>query len=125
MINIAMLSYHTCPLAILGGKNTGGMNVYVRELTRFLGQEGVHADVFTRMGYGDEVEEIQDLFLAGRKDEAIKRVPLSLVEDVAMVGPIDKVREELEHKWRKTCMTTLLVNGNPDHLRLVADLVNG
>ena len=43
-----MLSYHTCPLAILGGKNTGGMNVYVRELTRFLGQEGVHADVFTR-----------------------------------------------------------------------------
>ena len=48
MINIAMLSYHTCPLAILGGKNTGGMNVYVRELTRFLGQEGVHADVFTR-----------------------------------------------------------------------------
>jgi len=48
LINIAMLSYHTCPLAILGGKNTGGMNIYVRELTRFLGQEGVHADVFTR-----------------------------------------------------------------------------
>lgn len=47
-MNIAMLSYHTCPLAILGGKNTGGMNVYVRELTRFLGQEGVHVDVFTR-----------------------------------------------------------------------------
>jgi D-inositol-3-phosphate glycosyltransferase len=33
-----MLSYHTCPLAILGGKDTGGMNVYVRELTRYLGQ---------------------------------------------------------------------------------------
>jgi len=47
-MNIAMLSYHTCPLAILGGKNTGGMNVYVRELTRFLGREGVHVDVFTR-----------------------------------------------------------------------------
>ena len=47
-MNIAMLSYHTCPLAILGGKNTGGMNVYVRELTRYLGQVGVHVDVFTR-----------------------------------------------------------------------------
>jgi len=32
MLNVAMLSYHTCPLAILGGKDTGGMNVYVREL---------------------------------------------------------------------------------------------
>lgn len=47
-MNIAMISYHTCPLAILGGKNTGGMNVYVRELTRFLGRVGVHVDVFTR-----------------------------------------------------------------------------
>jgi F420-dependent oxidoreductase-like protein len=84
-----------------------------------------HANLFARMGYGDAVEEIQDLFLAGRKDEAIKRVPLALVEDVAMVGPIDKVREELDEKWRKTCMTTLLVNGNPDHLRLVKDLVHG
>ena len=47
-MNIAMLSYHTCPLAVLGGKNTGGMNVYVRELTRFLGEVGIHVDVFTR-----------------------------------------------------------------------------
>src|SRR5690606_29757007 len=58
-----------------------------------------HANVFARMGYGDEVAEIQDLFLDGRKDEAFKRVPLALVEDVAMVGPIDKVREELDQKW--------------------------
>lgn len=47
-MNIAMISYHTCPLAVLGGKDTGGMNVYVRELTRFLGRRGVHVDVFTR-----------------------------------------------------------------------------
>ncbi|MDO9085714.1 MAG: glycosyltransferase [Anaerolineaceae bacterium] len=48
MINIAMLSYHTCPLATLGGKDTGGMNVYVHQLTRTLGKLGVHVDVFTR-----------------------------------------------------------------------------
>jgi D-inositol-3-phosphate glycosyltransferase len=43
-----MLSVHTCPLAVLGGKDTGGMNVYVRELSRELGRMGVAADVFTR-----------------------------------------------------------------------------
>ena len=48
MLRIAMISYHTCPLATLGGKDTGGMNVYVRELTRQLGQMGIHVDVFTR-----------------------------------------------------------------------------
>jgi D-inositol-3-phosphate glycosyltransferase len=48
MLRIAMLSYHTCPLAVLGGKDTGGMNVYVRELTRQLGRMGIHVDVFTR-----------------------------------------------------------------------------
>ncbi|KAF0107166.1 MAG: D-inositol-3-phosphate glycosyltransferase [Anaerolineaceae bacterium] len=47
-MNIAMLSYHTCPLATLGGKDTGGMNVYVRDLTTALGRMGVHVDVFTR-----------------------------------------------------------------------------
>ncbi len=65
-----MLSYHTCPLATLGGKDTGGMNVYVRELTRHLGQKGVAVDVFTRsqdehvphvlhdLGYGNRVVHI-------------------------------------------------------------------
>ena len=47
-MNVAMLSYHTCPLATLGGKDTGGMNVYVRDLTRQLGRMGIHVDVFTR-----------------------------------------------------------------------------
>jgi D-inositol-3-phosphate glycosyltransferase len=45
---VAMLSVHTCPLAALGGKETGGMNVYVREVSRELGRMGVSVDVFTR-----------------------------------------------------------------------------
>lgn len=65
-----MLSYHTCPLATLGGKETGGMNVYVRELTRALGRRGIGVDVFTRsqdehvphvlhdLGYGNRVVHI-------------------------------------------------------------------
>jgi D-inositol-3-phosphate glycosyltransferase len=47
-MRIAMLSFHTCPLATLGGKDTGGMNVYVRDITRELGRRGIHVDVFTR-----------------------------------------------------------------------------
>jgi D-inositol-3-phosphate glycosyltransferase len=70
-LKIAMLSYHTCPLATLGGKDTGGMNVYVRDLTRKLGALGVHVDVFTRsqdehvphvlhdLGYGNRVVHVK------------------------------------------------------------------
>ena len=69
-MRIAMISYHTCPLATLGGKDTGGMNVYVHELTRHLGRLGIHVDVFTRsqdehipqvlhdLGYGNRVVHI-------------------------------------------------------------------
>jgi D-inositol-3-phosphate glycosyltransferase len=45
---LAMLSVHTCPLATLGGKKTGGMNVYVRDFSRELGRHGIQVDVFTR-----------------------------------------------------------------------------
>ncbi len=47
-LNIAMLSVHTCPLATLGGKETGGMNVYVRDLSRELVRRGHVVDVYTR-----------------------------------------------------------------------------
>ncbi len=70
-MRIAMLSYHTCPLEVLGGKDTGGMNVYVREITRQLGVMGIHVDVFTRsqnehvphvlhdLGYGNRIVHIR------------------------------------------------------------------
>ena len=48
-LRVCMLSVHTCPLATLGGKETGGMNVYVRELSRELGRRGAAVDVFTRL----------------------------------------------------------------------------
>lgn len=67
---MAMISYHTCPLATLGGKDTGGMNVYVRDLSRALGALGVGVDVYTRsqdehvphvlhdLGYGNRVVHV-------------------------------------------------------------------
>jgi len=47
-MRIAQISVHTCPLATLGGKETGGMNVYVRDLTRELARRGHRVDVYTR-----------------------------------------------------------------------------
>jgi D-inositol-3-phosphate glycosyltransferase len=47
-LRIAMLSVHTCPLATLGGKETGGMNVYVRDLSRELARRGHFVDIYTR-----------------------------------------------------------------------------
>ena len=48
-MKIAMLSVHSCPLGKLGGKDTGGMSVYIRELARELGRQGHWVDVYTRI----------------------------------------------------------------------------
>src|SRR4030043_322152 len=48
-LKIAMLSIHSCPLGKVGGENTGGMSVYIRELVRELGRRGHLVDVYTRI----------------------------------------------------------------------------
>ncbi len=53
---IIMLSVHTSPLAPLGGKKTGGMNVYVRELAETLGAQGIEVDIYTRKSAPDQPE---------------------------------------------------------------------
>ena len=47
-MRIAQVSYHTNPVAPLGGRHTGGMNIYVSELARELARRGHHVDIFTR-----------------------------------------------------------------------------
>jgi len=65
-LRVAMLSYHTCPLATLGGKDTGGMNVYVREVSRKLVCMGVHVDVYTRSQDEHVPHVIHDLGFGNR-----------------------------------------------------------
>ncbi len=48
-LRIAMLSAHSCPVGNLGAKDTGGMSVYVREIARELGKQGILVDVYTRV----------------------------------------------------------------------------
>jgi len=82
-----------------------------------------HADVPRRMGFEAEVEKIQDAYLDGRKDEAAALVPTALVEQLALVGPADKIRHDLE-AWRESIVTTLLVSGDAAYLRRIAEIVH-
>ena len=86
--------------------------------------QNFHFEVFARMGWEAEATKIQDLYLAGRKDEAIASVPLGMVEDIALVGPIDKIKDELA-KWNESCITTILVSGPASVLPFYADLLAG
>ncbi|HSH03845.1 MAG TPA: glycosyltransferase, partial [Anaerolineae bacterium] len=52
-LRVAMLSVHTSPLADLGGKKTGGMNVYIYNAAHELAQQGVHVDIYTRASQPD------------------------------------------------------------------------
>jgi F420-dependent oxidoreductase-like protein len=83
-----------------------------------------HHDVAVRMGYEAEAKRCQDLYLEGRKDEAAAALPTKLVEDLALIGPPDKIRHDLE-AWRDSIVTTMLVSGSPEMLRQAAELVLG
>ena len=83
-----------------------------------------HFEVFARMGYEDVALKVQDLYLAGKKQEAAAAIPLEMVEDVALVGPLDKIKGELD-RWRETCLTTFLVGGPKQLMQTYADLILG
>jgi F420-dependent oxidoreductase-like protein len=89
-----------------------------------MGARGVnfHYEVFARMGFEEECARIQALYLAGAKDEATAAVPLSMVEKVALVGPRDKIADEIA-TWRDSLVTTLMVSGTSDTLRTMAGIV--
>ncbi len=85
-------------------------------------EQNFHFDVFARMGYEDVAVKVQDLYLQGKKAEAIASIPTALCEEVALIGPPEKIKEELA-LWADTCLTTFLLSGPPHMLRTVAEMV--
>ena len=81
-LKIAMLSVHSCPVGKLGGENTGGMSVYIRELCRELGRRGHLVDVFTRAhepGHDQVVElghNARLIHLAAGEEEDINKLAI-------------------------------------------------
>jgi F420-dependent oxidoreductase-like protein len=83
-----------------------------------------HADVAIRMGYGAEVARIQELYLGGHRQDAAAAVPTALLEQLALIGPPDKIRHDLD-AWRDSIVTTLLIGGDPATLRSAAEIILG
>jgi len=81
-----------------------------------------HYDAVARLGYEAECARIQELYLSGKKAEATASIPLKMVEDVALVGPIGKIKDELP-RWKDSVLTTMLVAGPPQLLETVAKVV--
>jgi F420-dependent oxidoreductase-like protein len=78
-------------------------------------------DIARRYGYDEAAQRIQDLYLTGRKDEAAAAVPDALVDEVALCGPRDRIRERLT-EWQMSGVTTIMVAGAADSVRLMAEL---
>jgi F420-dependent oxidoreductase-like protein len=78
-------------------------------------------DLFARYGYEAEAREVQDLFLAGKQREAAGKVPDAFVDEVALVGPVERIRDRLA-AWRESGATTLLISTRDrSTLRAVAE----
>lgn len=84
-------------------------------------QRNFHRDLMGRMGFDDEAEQIQDLFFAGKRDEAIAAVPDEFADEISLSGPLDRVRERLQD-WKASPVTSLLVNGDINLLRTLAEI---
>ncbi|WP_433335199.1 LLM class F420-dependent oxidoreductase [Spirillospora sp. CA-294931] len=72
-----------------------------------------HLDLIGRLGYAEQARHVQDLFIEGRRDEAIRAVPDELADAISLLGPLGRVRERMA-LWRESPVTTLLVAGVHD-----------
>jgi F420-dependent oxidoreductase-like protein len=93
----------------IGGMGARGRNFY--------------NDLACRYGFEAAAEEIQDLYLDGKKKEAAAAVPDDLVDEVALVGPKERIADRLD-AWRESGVTTMILAAQqPEALRLMAELV--
>jgi D-inositol-3-phosphate glycosyltransferase len=89
-----MLSVHACPLAKLGGRDSGGMNVYVRELAKVLGRRGIEVDVFTRWRerYDPQIQQLGE----NARVIHIESGPIGYWPKMAVYDHLDEFTEKLD-----------------------------
>ena len=81
----------------------------------------VHKDHISRFGFADAAQEIQDLFMAGKRDQAIAAVPDELADEISLCGPKARIRERLQ-AWHDSPVTQLTVgSSDPDTLAFMAE----
>ncbi len=67
-----------------------------------------YADLARRYGFEAAADRIQDLYLDGRKDEAAAAVPDELVDEMALVGPLERMVDRLQ-AWKDSRVGTLVL----------------
>jgi len=80
-----------------------------------------HKELMARMGYPEEADQIQKLFFEGKRDEAIAAVPSEFADEISLSGPKDRIKEKLKD-WENSPVTSLLINGDTNLLRTMAEL---
>jgi F420-dependent oxidoreductase-like protein len=99
-----------------------------KDLALYVGGMGArdrnfHNELVVRLGYGEAAARIQDLYLDGKKAEAVAAVPDELVDDIALVGPKDRIKQRLA-AWEDSAVTSLLVWPQTDgDLETYAELI--
>jgi len=79
-------------------------------------------DLVCRYGYEADAAKIQDLYLDGKRPEAIAAVPDELVDEVALCGPRERIADLLE-MWKESPVTTMILGaGQPEALEMMAEL---
>jgi alkanesulfonate monooxygenase SsuD/methylene tetrahydromethanopterin reductase-like flavin-dependent oxidoreductase (luciferase family) len=81
-----------------------------------------HMELMSRMGFEAEAHKIQDLFFEGRRDEAIPLVPTQFADEISLVGSRERIADRLA-AWKESPVTTIIVNGDLDTMRGMAELV--
>jgi len=86
-------------------------------------KQNFYFDLACRYGYEADAARLQQLYLSGRRAEAEAAVPDALVDEVALCGPPERIRERLS-LWRAAGVTTLIcATSQPDAIRVMAELV--
>ncbi len=84
--------------------------------------QNYHTKLMARMGFEEEAHRIQDLFLAGKRDEAVLAVPDEFADEISLVGPKERIAERLE-VWRDSPVTMLNISSrDPELLATLAEL---
>ncbi len=81
-----------------------------------------HKDMMVRRGYPEAAARIQELYLAGRKQEAIEAVPDEFLDEGALVGPVERIKDRYR-AWEESGVTGLTISADQkEALELMADL---
>ena len=87
--------------------------------------QNYHTKLMARMGFEEQAYKVQDLFFAGKRDEAIAAVPEDFADEISLVGPPARIRERLA-AWRSSPVTTLMVSArDAEGLTQIRDLAQG